>query len=136
MHGTREPPHEQRRRGELVAVQGNVVDARFAPGLPPLRRKLTTGLERTVPLEVAAHLDARTVRAIALGPTRGLARGMPVHDTGRPLEAPVGMSLLGRMLDVFGEPIDDGPAIMPVRTLRVDGEPLNPAARASPSDCR
>ena len=108
MHGTREPPHEQRRRGELVAVQGNVVDARFAPGLPPLRRKLTTGLERTVPLEVAAHLDARTVRAIALGPTRGLARGMPVHDTGRPLEAPVGMALLGRMLDVFGRPIDDG----------------------------
>ena len=108
MHDTREPPHEPRRRGELVAVQGNVVDARFARGLPPLRRKLTVGLERTVPLEVAAHLDARTVRAIALGPTRGLARGMPVHDTGRPLEAPVGMALLGRMLDVFGRPIDDG----------------------------
>ena len=128
MHGTREPPHEQRRRGELVAVQGNVVDARFARGLPPLRRKLTTGLERTVPLEVAAHLDARTVRAIALGPTRGLARGMPVQDTGRPLEAPVGMSLLGRMLDVFGEPIDDGGPLADVEWRPIHRPPV-PLAR-------
>ncbi|MBI4269344.1 MAG: F0F1 ATP synthase subunit beta [Candidatus Rokubacteria bacterium] len=134
MHDTREPPHEPRRRGELVAVQGNVVDARFARGLPPLRRKLTVGLERTVPLEVAAHLDARTVRAIALGPTRGLARGMPVHDTGRPLEAPVGMALLGRMLDVFGGPIDDGGPLGDVEWRPIHRPPVPLARREARSE--
>jgi F-type H+-transporting ATPase subunit beta len=57
-------------------------------------------------IEVVAHLNAQTVRGIALTPTRGLAREMPVVDSGGPLEVPVGRSLLGRVLNVFGEPID------------------------------
>jgi len=134
MDDTRRHSHEPPRRGELVAVQGNVVDARFPRGLPPLRQRLTVGLERTVSLEVAAHLDARTIRAIALGPTRGLARGMPVLDTGRPLEAPVGMSLLGRMLDVFGAPIDDRGPLGVVDWRPIHQPPVPLARRAVRSE--
>src|SRR5690606_36145128 len=62
-------------------------------------------------LEVVSHLDAQTVRTISLTPTRGLARGADVVDTGRPLDVPVGPALLGRMLNVFGEAIDGGPPV-------------------------
>ena len=52
------------------------------------------------------HLDTDTVRSIALTPTRGLGRGMPVEDSGHGLVFPVGEALLGRMLNVFGDPSD------------------------------
>lgn len=55
-----------------------------------------------------AHLDQGRVRSIALKPAQGLARGQEVSDTGFPLRAPVGKNTLGRMLDVFGRPIDHG----------------------------
>jgi F-type H+-transporting ATPase subunit beta len=54
-------------------------------------------------------LDALRVRGIALTPTQGLARGMPVQNTGVPLQAPVGKNIIGRMFDVFGAAIDRGP---------------------------
>jgi F-type H+-transporting ATPase subunit beta len=60
---------------------------------------------------VLSHLDHETVRGIALTPSQGLARGDLVTDTGHPLEIPVGKSLLGRMLNVFGEAIDEGPEL-------------------------
>jgi F-type H+-transporting ATPase subunit beta len=94
----------------VLAVHGNVVDVGFPVGLPPLRRKLATGEPGAVVLEVANHLNARTARCIALTPTRGLARGATVTDTGGPLQVPVGEALLGRMLNVFGEVIDGGEA--------------------------
>jgi len=67
---------------------------------------LRTGEPAAVLIEVMTHLDQRTVRGIALNPTRGLARGSPIHDTGHPLKVPVGKSLLGRVFNVFGECID------------------------------
>jgi F-type H+-transporting ATPase subunit beta len=106
---------QRARTGTLVSIHGNVVDVHFEGGVSPLRQKLTVGGERPVAIEVAAHLDAHTIRGIALGPTRGLARGMPVTDTGRPLEVPVGAALLGRMLNAFGEPIDEGGALSDVQ---------------------
>jgi len=66
--------------------------------------------EHEVVLEVQTHLDACTARCIALGPTRGVPRGAPVADTGGMLQIPVGRALLGRVLNVFGEVIDGGPA--------------------------
>lgn len=87
-------------------MRGNVVDARFPARLPPRYEALRTGPDDDIVLEVAAHLTSDTVRCIALTGTRGLARGMPVRDTGSMLQVPVGRALLGRMLDVFGEPID------------------------------
>ncbi len=98
------------RRGVVVSVRGSVVDARFeAP--PPEIRHLLTADEGRVAVEVVAHLDAETVRGIALTPTQGLARGAPILDSGHPLEVPVGRSVLGRMFNVFGQAIDglEGP---------------------------
>jgi len=87
-------------------VRGNVVDVSFPPPLPARDRRLLAGPDGAVVLEVQTHLDASTVRTIALNTTRGLGRGMPVRDTGATLEVPASEALLGRMLDVFGQPID------------------------------
>lgn len=95
-------------RGKVAAVRGNVVDVKFAPPLPPRNHQLRTGPEDRVVLEVQTHLDTSTVRCIALNATRRLSRGMPVRRTGATLQMPVGEALLGRMLNVFGEPIDGG----------------------------
>ncbi len=94
--------------GTVAAVRGNVVDVRFPPPLPPRNRALRAGAEETIVLEVHSHTSTDTVRCIALNATRGLGRGAPVRDTGGLLEMPVGPSLLGRMLNVFGEPVDGG----------------------------
>jgi F-type H+-transporting ATPase subunit beta len=91
--------------GRVVAVRGNVVDVRFAPPLPPRRQALRTGDDDIV-LEVESHLSPDLVRCFALTPTRGLARGATVTDTGGMLEVPVGPALLGRMVNLFGAPID------------------------------
>jgi F-type H+-transporting ATPase subunit beta len=101
---------EARRRhegnaGRVVAIRGTVVDVRFPGRLPELGHRLFTAGGR-VPLEVQSHLDAETVRSLALGTTEGLARGNRVEDAGGPFRVPVGEGLLGRVLDVFGEPVD------------------------------
>jgi F-type H+-transporting ATPase subunit beta len=93
-------------RGEVVAVRGNVVDVRFEPPLPARNHELRAGPDAAVVLEVQTHLDATTVRCIALNATRGLARRTPVRDRESGLLMPVGEALLGRMLNVFGEAID------------------------------
>jgi F-type H+-transporting ATPase subunit beta len=118
----------------VTALQGYVVDVRFPAGLPPLRQKLVTRDPGVVVLEVANHLDARTVRCIALTPTRGLARGAAVADTGGPLEVPVGESLLGRMLNVFGEVIDEGPPLEGVEWQSIHQAPVPLARRAVRSE--
>ena len=97
---------ERTATGRVVAVRGNVVDVRFAPPAPARYQALRTGDDARIVLEVASHLAPDTVRCIALTPTRGLARGSAVADTGGMLEVPVGRALLGRMLNLFGEPID------------------------------
>jgi F-type H+-transporting ATPase subunit beta len=87
-------------------VRGGVVDVHFDEALPPLGRELRTQDGETV-IEVVGHANASTVRGIALSPTRGLARGTRIDDLGRPLRTPVGPGLLGRVIDTFGEPLDD-----------------------------
>jgi F-type H+-transporting ATPase subunit beta len=91
--------------GKVVSVRGSVVDIWFDSHLPPIYSLLhAQGGE--IAIEVLAQLDAHRVRAIALTPTQGLARGMAVKDTGGPLMAPVGKGILSRMFDVFGNAID------------------------------
>ena len=98
--------------GTVAAVRGGVVDVSFASGLPPLHHLLVAGEGdgdgdgANVRIEVMAQLDAHTVRCVAATPTPGLARGDAVRDTGAPLQVPVGRAVLGRVFDVFGEPID------------------------------
>jgi len=95
-----------------VRVAGVVVDAEFASGdLPSIHNSLLVqrddGPELTI--EVQEHIDPRTVRAIAMGSTAGLRRGLPVLDTGHPIRVPVGRATLGRMFNVLGQPIDNLP---------------------------
>jgi len=96
------------RIGIIEEVRGPVVDI-LCDRLPPLHRALVAadGSERYT-FEVYGDLDERRVRAIALHRTSGLKRGMPVYDSGAALSVPVDPSCLGRLLDLFGEPLDGG----------------------------
>ena len=93
-------------RGTVVSVRGSVVDAAFAHHLPALHTVLQARNEVRILIEVIAHLNAHTVRGIALTPTQGLSRGTPLIDTAHPLRVPVGKRVLGRVFNVFGETID------------------------------
>ena len=95
--------------GRLISVRGSVVDIRFDHCLPAIYSVLRAGAEGKVIIEVMAQLDSHRVRGIALTPTQGLARGMPVESTGAPLRAPTGKNIVSRMFDVFGKPIDGQP---------------------------
>ena len=80
--------------------------------LPPLRQALRADIEGEPCLfEVHQHLDEQHVRAITLHRSAGLHRGMPVVDTGAPLHVPVTADCLGRLLNIFGEPLDGGDAL-------------------------
>jgi len=117
--------------GRVLAVRGNVVDVRFAPPAPRRYQALRTGADASIVLEVASHLAPDTVRCIALTPTRGLARGEAVTDTGGMLEVPVGRALLGRMLNLFGEPIDRRPAPLAEARMPIHRAPLPLARRVT-----
>ena len=98
--------------GVLVKVMGVVVDAAFPEGnLPGINNALTISVneKRTEVFEVREHINATTVRAIAMGTASGLRRGLRVTDTGAPIQVPVGPSTLGRLFNVLGEPIDGKP---------------------------
>ncbi len=92
--------------GTIVQVIGPVVDIRFEAGsLPGIYNAVVIG-EAKLTLEVQQHLGDNTVRAIALGSTDGLRRGMEVKDTGDAIKVPVGEKTLGRIMNVLGEGID------------------------------
>ncbi|UCE32405.1 MAG: F0F1 ATP synthase subunit beta [Burkholderiales bacterium] len=99
------------RIGTIEEVRGPVVDI-VCDRMPQLHRALyaATDSERYT-FEVYGDLDERRVRAIALHRTSGLKRGLPVFDTGAPLSVPVSPSCLGRLLDVFGQPLDGADAL-------------------------
>ncbi|KJR95987.1 MAG: ATP F0F1 synthase subunit beta [Peptococcaceae bacterium BRH_c4a] len=95
--------------GHIVQVIGVVVDIRFPPGQVPEiynALKVARAENDVITLEVAQHLGNNAVRAVAMTATDGLVRGMEVSDTGKPITVPVGKSVLGRLVDVLGEPID------------------------------
>ena len=120
--------------GCVVAVRGSVVDIRFEGPLPAIHTLLRSGEGGQVAIEVLAQRDQRHVRGIALTPTQGLARGMPVQDTGGPLQAPVGKAILSRMFDVFGKPIDRGPALDDVQWRSVHRAPPPLVRRSTKSE--
>jgi F-type H+-transporting ATPase subunit beta len=104
----------QKATGRVVQVIGAVVDVEFDGDLPEIYNALeTTNRGNRLVLEVATHLGESTVRTIAMDATDGLVRGQPVTNTGAPISMPVGEETLGRILNVIGEPVDDGP---PVKT--------------------
>lgn len=99
--------------GYLEKVMGVVIDVEFPSGnLPGIHHALRINDEAfgNLLFEVQEHINSRTVRAIAMGSTSGLRRGVEVVDTGSPITVPVGKATLGRIFDVRGNPIDGKPA--------------------------
>ena len=123
---------ETRAEGKVLQVMGPVVDVAFPPGKVP---KIYTALNISNPaindeqwnlvVEVALHLGESMARCIAMDSTDGLVRGMPVQDTGDVIKMPVGRETLGRILNVIGKPVDEGPP--------VDAKIFYPIHRPAPS---
>ena len=104
--------------GHIVQVIGPVVDVEFPNGhIPPvlnaleIPRTTTEGKEDVLICEVQQHLGQDRVRSIAMDSTDGLVRGMSVIDSGAPITVPVGPEVLGRLINVTGQGIDNKPAI-------------------------
>ena len=97
--------------GVIENIHGPVIDVRCTR-MPPLYRALYARQdgEKCV-FEVHRHLDEQRVRAISLHRTTGLKRDTPVFDCGGGLHVPVGQEVLGRLLDMFGQPLDGGPPL-------------------------
>ncbi len=114
--------------GTIFRVRGSVVDVEFPEGgLPSTNEALRVRADdgRQVVLEVQQHVDLRHVRTVALAFTEGLRRGAPVEATGAPITVPVGERLLGRLVDVLGDPIDRLTPLPP-------DTPRGPIHRAAP----
>ncbi|HEY1206413.1 MAG: F0F1 ATP synthase subunit beta [Bryobacteraceae bacterium] len=100
--------------GHVIQVAGPAVDIQFAEGQIPVIntavRITSEGFDAPAPIniivEVAQHIGEGRVRTIALQPTDGLVRGMKAESLGHPVEVPVGREVLGRVINVIGEPVD------------------------------
>ncbi|MFW5663183.1 MAG: F0F1 ATP synthase subunit beta, partial [Bacteroidota bacterium] len=104
--------------GFIVQVIGPVVDVEFPEGKIPailnslrIPKKADDGTESVLVCEVQQHLGEDRVRSVAMDSTDGLVRGMKVVDMGEPISVPVGPEILGRMLNITGDPIDGKGAI-------------------------
>src|SRR5205085_4231687 len=124
--------------GKVVQVIGPVIDVEFDE-LPEIynaveiKAKGEEGApDINVTAEVQQHIGRNQVRAVAMSTTDGVVRGMDVVDTGAAIAVPVGAPALGRILNVLGEPVDNGPAIpknvtrWPIHRKRPDFIALEP----------
>ena len=105
-------------KGKIIQVMGPVVDVSFEDGVLPalynainIERTGESGETETLVCEVALHLGDNAVRSVAMHSTDGLVRGMEVLDTGAPITVPVGEEVLGRILNVVGDPVDKKPPV-------------------------
>ncbi len=116
--------------GRITQVIGPVVDVEFPPGALP---QIYTALAVTNPaidaradnlvVEVSQHLGENTARCIAMDSTDGLVRGMSVKNTGAPITMPVGAGVLGRIMNVIGEPVDERGPIHASKRLPIHRAP-------------
>ncbi|GAA8173387.1 F0F1 ATP synthase subunit beta [Helicobacter pylori] len=107
--------------GKIIQVLGPVVDVEFESYLPAIFEALdinfeVNGAQKSLVLEVAAHLGGNRVRAIAMDMTEGLVRNQVVKARGRMIEVPVGEEVLGRIFNVVGESIDNLEPLKPSLT--------------------
>lgn len=113
-------------KGTVIQVIGPVIDVKFEEKLPNIYNALHIPLgERKLTVEVQQHLGNNVVRTVAMDSTEGLQRGVEVVDTGSAISIPVGKAVLGRILNVLGEPVDEGQAI--------NAEEYAPIHREAPS---
>jgi len=115
--------------GKVTQVISAVVDVEFESGnLPYIFNALTltnpsiNDQEDNLVLEVAQHLGENTVRCVAMDSTEGLIRGVPVKDTGDGITMPVGKEVLGRILNVIGEPVDEAGPVVTEKRLPIHRE--------------
>lgn len=111
-------------QGKIIQVMGPVVDVDFESYLPAINEALDVkyeleGVQKSLVLEVAAHLGDNCVRAIAMDMTEGLTRGQAVVSRGKMIEVPVGEKVLGRIFNVIGETIDNGEPISDTLTWAI-----------------
>ncbi len=115
--------------GRVIQILGPVVDVEFTDAKLPaiysaLKIAMTNqGKDSTLVLEVAQHLGENTVRCIAMDSTDGLVRGTEVVNTNQPIQVPVGREVLGRILNVIGEPIDEQGPVQTKKTYSIHREP-------------
>jgi len=121
-------------QGVVISVRGSVVDARFPKNLPFVYSLLKAGDDGRIAIEVQTHLGAEVVRGIALTPTQGLARGSLVIDTGQPVRVPVSRGLLGRVWNVFGQPIDRQEGLKDAEWRSIHREPVPINQRSTTSE--
>jgi F-type H+-transporting ATPase subunit beta len=103
--------------GKIVKVVGPVVDVEFQESLPAIYNALTVEYKvlnqpAKILLEVQQHLGDQIVRAVSMSGTEGLKRGFEVQDSGGPISVPVGESVMGRVFDVTGSPVDERGPVM------------------------
>lgn len=116
--------------GVIEEVHGPVIDI-LCERLPPLHQAVFVCVEgERYTFEVHRHLDESRARAIALHRTGGLQRRLPVYDTGGPLQVPVTPDCLGRLLDIFGRPLDGGAPLSAAVTRPIVAAPA-PLAEAT-----
>ncbi|NOZ84117.1 MAG: F0F1 ATP synthase subunit beta [Epsilonproteobacteria bacterium] len=110
--------------GKIVQVIGVTVDVLFKSGsIPAIFNALEVkGLDRRLVLEVQQHIGDNKVRSVAMDSTDGLSRGMKVVDTGAPIKVPVGEPVLGRIMNVIGEPVDKKGEIKSDKYLQIHRE--------------
>lgn len=100
-------------KGKVVQIIGPVIDVEFEGELPHIlnavlvRYKNPDGDDIEITAEVAQHLGGNKTRCISMQPTEGMIRGSVAEDTGSPITVPVGPEILGRILNVIGEPVDE-----------------------------
>ena len=93
--------------GKVVQVIGAVIDVEFPRDSVPQVYDALKVADKGLTLEVQQQLGDGVVRAIAMGPSEGVSRGLNVENTGAPISVPVGTETLGRIMDVLGNPIDE-----------------------------
>ncbi len=93
--------------GRIVEIIGAVIDVEFPRDAVPQVYDALTVIEKNITLEVQQQLGDGVVRAIAMGSSEGLRRGLDVTNTQKPIQVPVGVETLGRIMDVLGDPIDE-----------------------------
>lgn len=119
--------------GSITEIHGPVIIIECET-LPPLRQALCASFDHTVYFfEVHQHLDEHHIRAITLHGTAGLSRGLAVYDTDAPLRVPVSKACLGRLLNIFGEPLDGLPPLdtTEFRNIHSKPQPLSEATGMS-----
>ena len=113
-------------KGKIVQVVGPIIDVEFSnEHLPELLTALVINLDdgKSLTIEVAQHIGDDVVRAVSMGPTEGLVRGMEVISTESPITVPVGRETLGRMFNVLGEPIDGLEPVKDAKRMSIHRNP-------------